>query len=108
MNKELLRGSIDILLLSLLEKEDLYGYAIAKELKEKSNELYSISGGTLYPALQRLEKQKYLRSYWGDSESGSRRKYYSITEEGKRDLVDQWKTILRIEVKNNEENLVCI
>ncbi len=108
MSKELLRGSIDILLLSLLEKEDLYGYTIAKKLKEKSNELYSMSEGTLYPALQRMEKQKYLKSYWGDSESGSRRKNYSITEEGKRDLVDQWKTILRIEVKNNEENLVCI
>ncbi|NLN64532.1 MAG: helix-turn-helix transcriptional regulator [Clostridiaceae bacterium] len=108
MSKELLRGSIDILLLSLLEKEDLYGYTIAKKLKEKSNELYSMSEGTLYPALQRMEKQKYLKSYWGDSESGSRRKNYSITEEGKRDLVDQLKTILKIEVKNNEENLVCI
>ncbi len=86
MNKEIMKGSIDILLLSLIQKEDLYGYEIAKRLKEKSNDLYSMGEGTLYPALQRLEKQKLITSYWGDSEFGGRRKYYSITEEGKKEL----------------------
>ena len=62
MNKEIMKGSIDILLLSLIQKEDLYGYEIAKRLKEKSNDLYSMGEGTLYPALQRLEKQKLITS----------------------------------------------
>ncbi|GFZ32625.1 PadR family transcriptional regulator [Clostridium zeae] len=86
MDKELMRGSIDILLLSLIEKEDLYGYEIAKRLKEKSNELYSMGEGTLYPALQRLEKKDLIHSYWSDSETGGRRKYYSITENGRKKL----------------------
>lgn len=88
-----MKGSIDILLLSLIEKEDLYGYEIAKRLKEKSNDLYSMGEGTLYPALQRLEKQNLIRPYWGDSESGGRRKYYNITDKGKKELskkIDEW------------------
>ncbi|MDF2988626.1 MAG: PadR family transcriptional regulator [Eubacterium sp.] len=86
MNKEMMKGSIDILLLSLIQKEDLYGYEMAKRLKEKSNDLYSMGEGTLYPALQRLEKQKLIASYWGESEGGGRRKYYTLTEAGKKEL----------------------
>lgn len=86
MDKELMRGSIDILLLSLIEKEDLYGYEIAKRLKEKSDELYSMGEGTLYPALQRLEKKEFIHSYWLNSENGGRRKYYSITDNGRKKL----------------------
>lgn len=96
MNKELLKGSIDILLLSLIEKEDLYGFLIAKRLKEKSNAFYEMGEGTLYPALQRLEKQKLIKGYWGDSDSGARRKYYAITEAGKKALADrcsQWDSL---------------
>lgn len=64
----------------------MYGYGIVKTLKENSNELYNMSEGTLYPALKRLEKKKWLQSYWGNSESGGRRKYYRITEDGKKEL----------------------
>lgn len=91
MDRELMKGSIDILLLSLIEKEDLYGFLIAKRLKEKSNELYEMGEGTLYPALQRLEKQKLIKSCWGSSESGARRKYYSITNEGRAVLSEKLK-----------------
>lgn len=109
MDKELMKGSTDILLLSLIEKEDLYGYEIVKRLKEKSNELYSMGEGTLYPALQRLEKKELIQSYWGDSETGGRRKYYKITEEGKKELVEklsQW-DVLSILIKNCREGLLC-
>lgn len=110
VNKEMMKGSIDILLLSLIEKEDLYGYEIAKRLKEKSNDLYSMGEGTLYPALQRLEKQKSVKSYWGDSETGGRRKYYSITEEGKKELslkLNEWDVLSNL-VKSCREGFLCM
>jgi DNA-binding PadR family transcriptional regulator len=109
VNKEMLKGSIDILLLSLIDKEDLYGYEIAKRLKEKSNDFYSMGEGTLYPALQRLEKQKLIKAYWGDSESGGRRKYYSITEEGKKELskkLNDWDVLNHL-IKSCREDLLC-
>lgn len=90
MDKELMKGSIDILLLSLIGKKDMYGYEIAKILKEKSNDLYEMGEGTLYPALQRLEKQKLVTSYWGESETAGRRKYYKITEEGRKQLLEKY------------------
>lgn len=109
MNKEIMKGSIDILLLSLIEQEDLYGYEIARRLKEKSNDLYSMGEGTLYPALQRLEKQKLIQSYWGNSESGGRRKYYSITDEGKKVLskkLNEWDTLNNL-IKSCREGFLC-
>lgn len=86
MDKEIKKGSIDILILSLIAKEDMYGYNIAKLIKEKSNNLYEMGEGTLYSALKRLEKQKFIEAYWGESVGGGRRKYYKITDRGKKDL----------------------
>ncbi|MFD1677948.1 PadR family transcriptional regulator [Alicyclobacillus fodiniaquatilis] len=82
MDKELLKGSIDIILLSLIAKEDQYGYDLAKKVKTLSNDLYEIGEGTLYPALKRLEAKKAIESYWGESDSGGRRKYYRCTKLG--------------------------
>lgn len=104
-----IKGCIDILLLSLIEKEDLYGYEITKRLKEKSNEMYSLSEGTLYPALQRLEKRKLIESYWGDSGTGARRKYYTITNEGKNALsekLNEWNFLNNL-IKTCKEGLTC-
>jgi len=105
-----MKGSIDILFLALIEKEDLYGYEIAKRLKEKSNELYCMGEGTLYPALQRLEKQKLINAYWQDSESGGRRKYYSITEEGKKELskkLNEWDLLNNL-INSCREGYLCM
>ncbi|GAA0416087.1 PadR family transcriptional regulator [Virgibacillus salarius] len=96
MDKEIMKGSIDILFLSLLNKRDMYGYEIVKTLKENSNELYNMSEGTLYPALKRLENKEWLQSYWGSSENGGRRKYYRITQDGKKVLdkkLKEWNQI---------------
>ena len=109
MDKELMKGSTEILLLSLIEKEDLYGYEIAKRLKEKSKDLYSMGEGTLYPALQRMEKKSFIKSYWVTLESGGRRKYYAITEDGKKELIEklnQW-NILSDLIKSCKEGLIC-
>ena len=96
MDKELLKGSIDILVLALSNKKDVYGYLIAKKIKNYTNSLYEIGEGTLYPALKRLEEKNFLNSYWGETGKGGRRKYFSITEDGKKELkkkLDNWNII---------------
>lgn len=91
MSKEIKKGSIDILIISLIVKRDMYGYEIAKTIKEKSNNLYEMGEGTLYSALKRLEKNEVLESYWGESDGGGRRKYYRITDSGKKVLQEKMK-----------------
>jgi DNA-binding PadR family transcriptional regulator len=83
INKEVLKGHIDTLILSLLQNKDMYGYEIAKVVREKSNEQFEMKEGTLYLSLKRLEQNKWIESYWGDEQGpGGRRKYYKITPSG--------------------------
>ena len=111
LDKELMKGSIDILILSQIAKGDTYGFEIVKNLQLKSNNLYKMSEGTLYPALQRLEQKKYLKSYWGSSETGGRRKYYSITEPGKKELIkkiEDWNRVSELINSCKEEGFAWI
>lgn len=99
MDKEIMRGSIDILILSIISSKDTYGYEIAKEIKEKSDFSYSMSEGTLYPALKRLEEKKFIESYWQSANLLGKRKYYRITDLGKENLKDkleQWSKITNL------------
>ena len=83
VDKEVLKGYIDTILISLLYSRPMYGYELAKEVREISNETFELKEGTLYLSLKRLEKNRYLQSYWDDGESGGgRRKYYKITNDG--------------------------
>lgn len=96
VDKEIMKGSIDILLLSVICQKDSYGYEIVKDLNVKSNNLYNMSEGTLYPALKRLETKGFLECYWVDLENGGRRKYYKITDKGKKELsakVKDWQKV---------------
>ncbi|WP_226537351.1 PadR family transcriptional regulator [Fictibacillus halophilus] len=96
MDRELLKGSIEILLLSLLAEADCYGYEITKKLRQLSNETYNMNEGTLYPALKRLEKKECVTSYWSQMSDGNRRKYYSITPVGHKLLeekLNNWRQI---------------
>lgn len=86
INKELMKGSTSILILSLLENEDMYGYQIAQSLKEKSENVFELKEGTLYPMLHGLENENAVQSYWLDADNGKRRKYYKITSHGKKML----------------------
>lgn len=88
INKELLKGSTSMLVLSLLEKENMYGYQMIKELSRKSKELFELKEGTLYPILHALEQKNYIISYW-DETGPKKRKYYSITKDGKKYLKDK-------------------
>ena len=83
VNKEVLKGHIDTLILSLLNKQDMYGYELAKYVREKSRNQFELKEGTLYLSLKRLEKNKWISSYWGDEQGpGGRRKYYKLTSLG--------------------------
>ena len=105
MDREIMKGSIDILMLGLLSKQEMYGYEMVKRLKSQNNNLYNMSEGTLYPALKRLEKKGWLTSYWSESLSG-RRKYYQITDEGRgilNEKLKEWKNINDLILRTAED-----
>ncbi len=90
---ELKKGSVQLCLLALLTKEQKYGFQIVKELRELSDGFFDLKEGTLYPALRRLEERGFVESHWVEPESGVPRKYYKITERGRRALgeaIDVW------------------
>ena len=94
VDKELLKGSIPIMVLKLFTNEDMYGYQILRKLELLSNGVFSFKEGTLYPILHSLEKMLYVKSYWNESEVGRKRKYYSITEKGRiyfNEKLSEWK-----------------
>ncbi len=94
VNRELLKGSTSMLVLSLLESENMYGYQMIKKLEEKSDNVFEFQEGTLYPILHSLEEKNYISSYWND-EGPKKRKYYQITKDGKRrlrEMKQEWKT----------------
>jgi len=107
MDRELLKGSIEILLLSLLAQNDCYGYEITKKLRILSDDAYHMNEGTLYPALKRLEKKECVTSYWSQQSDGGRRKYYSITENGRTILAEKLKNWQQINtlILNTAEGL---
>ena len=92
IDRSLISGSTTMLLLRLLEERDMYGYEMIEELEGRSNHVFSLKAGTLYPLLHSLEEKNYLFSY-EDEVNGKVRKYYSITDDGKKYLKsrkDEW------------------
>lgn len=95
IKKELTKGSSAMLVLSVIEKEDMYGYQIIKEIQLRSDNAFTFKEGTLYPILHNFESDGYVKSYWLESENGRKRKYYKITKKGIKSLADskeEWKT----------------
>lgn len=82
IKKELTKGSSSLLVLSVLEKSDMYGYQIIKEIEMRSEQVFSFKEGTLYPILHSFEQNGLVKSYWESSEQGRKRKYYHITKKG--------------------------
>lgn len=91
VNKELLKGCTVILVLSLLERKSMYGYEMIKELEKKSNGVFAFKEGTLYPILHSLEANNLIESYWDENEGARKRKYYRITEDGKKEVKEKQK-----------------
>jgi len=79
--RELKKGSTKLLILSILKDKPMYGYQIAKEIKNLSKNYFDLADGTIYPALHDLEKESYVKSKW-EKYKGRERKYYYITEKG--------------------------
>ena len=90
-DKGLMAGSSTLLVLSLLEGGDMYGYQMIEELSRRSNDAFQMKEGTLYPILHGLEKGKYLTSYQKEAPSGRMRKYYRLTRRGRQLLDDKKK-----------------
>lgn len=86
--KDLLRGSLDLMVLSVVAGEPQYGYLIQKRINLASNGQVKLPAGTLYPLLHRLEKDKLIRSKW-DTSTGRKRKWYEVTAKGKKRLKTQ-------------------
>ncbi len=82
IDRSLVSGSTAMLLLRLLEDKDMYGYEMIETLEQKSNNVFTLKAGTLYPLLHSLEEKNYLTSYESPA-NGKLRKYYSITKEGR-------------------------
>ena len=90
--RDLLRGSLDLMVLSVLADQSQYGYSIQKRLNTASMGKVKLPAGTLYPLLHRLESDKLIRSRWDES-TGRKRKWYDLTAKGKKRLkvqVSQW------------------
>jgi PadR family transcriptional regulator PadR len=88
LRSQLLKGTTDLLILSVLAEEELYGYQIAQRIRERSGDGLAPSEGTLYPALHRLEQRGALQASWGAGEAGPRRRYYQLTDVGRGMLAE--------------------
>ena len=84
LSSDLLRGHTDTIVLRILMRGDAYGFEIYNRILERTGEQYELKETTLYSSYKRLEAEGCIKSYWGDETQGARRKYYSITDRGRR------------------------
>ena len=97
--KEIIKGSLKLLILQTLNKnQEEYGYNLAQDIRKNTNDMFKAGEGSLYPALYNLERDGFIKSKWNENYT-PRRKYYSLTESGKRYLQEE---------KNNWSNLIDI
>jgi PadR family transcriptional regulator, regulatory protein PadR len=95
---DVLQGTLDMLILQILQSGPRHGLAIAQTIRKKSEDLLKVEAGTLYPALHRLEQQGWLAAEWKTSEKGQRAKYYRLTTAGKKQLraeQSNWERLLK-------------
>jgi PadR family transcriptional regulator, regulatory protein PadR len=83
---DLVQGTLDLLILKSLALGPMHGWAIAGRIRQLSNDVLLVQQGSLYPALQRLEYQGWIKAKWGVSEQNRRAKYYQLTRAGRRQL----------------------
>ena len=86
---ELLPGTLDLLILRALRSDTMHGYGIAERLREVSNDVLQVGESSLYPALQRLLLDGYVRAEWGTSENNRRARFYTLTAAGRKQLVSE-------------------
>ena len=97
MRGETLKGHLDLLVLAALKSGPLHGYAVIQALRERSQEVFDLPEGTVYPVLHRLERAGLLSSNW-DDETGRRRRVYQLTKAGRtamRQQTEDWLSFAR-------------
>ena len=86
---ELLSGTLDLLILRVLNGGPLHGFAVAERIHVLSREVLSVEEGSLYPSLYRMEAKGWIEAEWGQSEKGRRAKFYTLTKEGRKQLENE-------------------
>jgi PadR family transcriptional regulator PadR len=86
---DLLQGTLDMLILKIVALGPIHGYAIAQRLQQMSDEVLQVQQGSLYPALHRLEKRRWLRAEWAATETGREARFYTLTRLGRKQLGEQ-------------------
>jgi PadR family transcriptional regulator, regulatory protein PadR len=95
---DLLRGTLDLLILRTLRQGPSHGHAVARHIQRTSEDLLQVETGSLYPALYRLEAKGWIAASWELSDKGKRARYYRITPKGRRQLTaeqSKWQTFVR-------------
>ena len=90
---DLLQGSLDLLILKTLALEPMHGWGISERIQSLSREALKAQQGSLYASLHRLTREGWIRSYWQDTDSGRRARYYALTKAGQKQVAvetDQW------------------
>lgn len=96
--KDVLQGTLDLLILKTLEQEPMHGYGIASRIERTSEELLRVEEGSLYPALHRIEQIGWIRAEWKLSENGHQAKFYRLTRGGLKQLQaeeERWQKLSR-------------
>jgi len=98
-SRDVLRGTLDLLILRTLSLEPMHGWAITQRLQQLSEEALQVGQGSLYPALHRLEQRGWIDSRWGTTSENRRAKYYHLTTTGRRALGEElasWRDYVRV------------
>ena len=93
---DLVQGTLDLLLLKLLDLEPLHGWAISQRLRQVSGGVLQVSDGSLYPALHKLEQQGWIKAEWRPTENNRRARFYSLSRTGRKRLGEeavQWERL---------------
>jgi len=83
---DLLKGTLDLLILRILRVGSMHGWAISERIQQISEDVLHVNQGSLYPALHRLEHQGWIEAEWGVSELGRRARFYQLTAAGRKQL----------------------
>ena len=97
LNRILISGSTEMLIMKLLEKEDMYGYQMIEELRRRSDSTFDLKAGTLYPLLHTLEQKGFIEA-WEEETAGRPRRYYRLTDKGRGQLAQkeaEWRSYAR-------------
>ena len=93
---DLIQGTLDMLILRVLDRGDMHGWGIAERIEQLSKDVLSVGEGSLYPALYRMQDKGWIASEWGQSDNNRRAKYYRLTKAGRKQLESERETWNRL------------